>query len=372
VAEAGLIDLELEPAHAGGFRLAVLAQLTEDGTMKTELETFYKEDCSGIVPPAVAAADKYAAAAKAVWVAFMERWKQVSTLEPSAETVGAFVSFVQEYPRNLTLQLLLVERMHRIAPAAVVNGGGVEAACAALLASVPPPSDADAEQARSVGELAVILFARLVESARSETLLLLKGPDFIEAVNRVWRSFQDSPRILAALCFVLEAVAVKVVKWQITFDDGSTWKDLDDQLTMALRKATSKGERTLHFDARGFPYVIDLDRGVQENLKTFKSRPIREIEVDMGTSSTEEDKGGDDKSGDSVDVPQLKWQVSGGKDKWWDIPQEVGDLLSAAQAAGNPLCSFNVRGNDYEVDFAKMVQCNVATGTERSVRALPA
>eukprot|EP00746_Dinoflagellata_sp_MGD_P091810 gnl/MRDRNA2_/MRDRNA2_36368_c0_seq1.p1 gnl/MRDRNA2_/MRDRNA2_36368_c0~~gnl/MRDRNA2_/MRDRNA2_36368_c0_seq1.p1 ORF type:complete len:605 (-),score=137.88 gnl/MRDRNA2_/MRDRNA2_36368_c0_seq1:255-2069(-) len=73
-----------------------------------------------------------------------------------------------------------------------------------------------------------------------------------------------------------------------------------------------------------------------------------------------------------TDQPRFKWEVSGGGDKWWDIPQEVSDKLSAARAAGQTVCSFSARGNDYEVDFRKMMQRNVATGTERAVRAIAA
>eukprot|EP00443_Scrippsiella_acuminata_P023602 CAMPEP_0115363512 /NCGR_PEP_ID=MMETSP0270-20121206/103281_1 /TAXON_ID=71861 /ORGANISM="Scrippsiella trochoidea, Strain CCMP3099" /LENGTH=424 /DNA_ID=CAMNT_0002786161 /DNA_START=204 /DNA_END=1478 /DNA_ORIENTATION=+ len=67
-----------------------------------------------------------------------------------------------------------------------------------------------------------------------------------------------------------------------------------------------------------------------------------------------------------------RWQAA--KDSacsdWWDFPAEVAGQLNAARAEGRVLVNVKVRNYDYEIDLQKMVQRNLRTGTERTVRII--
>lgn len=67
-----------------------------------------------------------------------------------------------------------------------------------------------------------------------------------------------------------------------------------------------------------------------------------------------------------------RWQAS--KDKtqtvWWDFPPEVSTQLTAASQVGLSKVEVEIRGQAYEIDLRSLVQKNVATGTERSIRVV--
>jgi len=65
-----------------------------------------------------------------------------------------------------------------------------------------------------------------------------------------------------------------------------------------------------------------------------------------------------------------RWQASKNDREWWDFPEDVSRQLSSAKASGLPMVKVEIGRGFYEVDLRRMVQRNLATGTERAVRAL--
>lgn len=68
-----------------------------------------------------------------------------------------------------------------------------------------------------------------------------------------------------------------------------------------------------------------------------------------------------------VDMKDNKFQVklSG---QWEDYKAEEDGILKRAYLVGKPNCRFNLRGQQYEYDFARMAQLNQNTGKQREIR----
>eukprot|EP00933_Yihiella_yeosuensis_P018744 TRINITY_DN1529_c0_g1_i1.p1 TRINITY_DN1529_c0_g1~~TRINITY_DN1529_c0_g1_i1.p1 ORF type:complete len:228 (-),score=57.73 TRINITY_DN1529_c0_g1_i1:521-1204(-) len=64
-----------------------------------------------------------------------------------------------------------------------------------------------------------------------------------------------------------------------------------------------------------------------------------------------------------------KFQLKLGE-KWEDFVGREDDLILKAFIAGQKTARFHSRGQDYVIDFAKMVQRNEKTGRERQIRAV--
>mmetsp|Transcript_28686 Transcript_28686/g.66555 ORF Transcript_28686/g.66555 Transcript_28686/m.66555 type:complete len:290 (+) Transcript_28686:127-996(+) len=56
---------------------------------------------------------------------------------------------------------------------------------------------------------------------------------------------------------------------------------------------------------------------------------------------------------------------------WKDYDKETDVMITRAYLVGQPHCRFTLRGARYEMDFSKMLQINLDTGKERSIRAPP-
>ncbi|CAE7253121.1 unnamed protein product [Symbiodinium natans] len=269
------------------------------------------------------------------------------------------------------LRRLALARGLRASPAEAAAAGAVEMATAILgevtqmKKTKAAAAAGDEDPIHAMLELGVFLLASLVKDARSATLPKLGGADFQEAARHVWDNKQDHPQIIAALCYVLQALSLKLTKWQVQLSDGGEWSDLAAEQQLALRKATEKGEKVVHFRARGFPYEIDLKEMTQKNLKTGTSRTIQEVEVSIGALAG--DAGGEEEV--EAEKP-YKWQVSNGKGGWWDFPEDVDTKLKEARAAGISVVKCTIRGQHYEVDIVNMHQKNCKVGTRREIRTL--
>jgi len=180
----------------------------------------------------------------------------------------------------------------------------------------------------------------------------------------IWTNKQDFPELISALCHILEALALKVTKWQVEIGDTHEWADLSSERQLEIRLAKEKGETVVHFRARSFPYEINLVEMKQTNLKTGTLRPIRELEVSMSAVA---DSG--EVTSDTVpEVRPYKWQVSNGRDGWWDFPADVDAKLKEAKAAGLVTLQATVRSQTYDIDLHDMFQQNKSTGTKRQIR----
>ena len=132
-------------------------------------------------------------------------------------------------------------------------------------------------------------------------------------------------------------------KWQTELDDGS-WVDLPAHLELQLRKAVADGESTFHFRARSFQYVIDVAAGTQTNLKTGKSRLVREVKVPVAVASEAGSKS--ELSRHTLEELQTALRQRGlnTEGKKYTLVQrlfEAGREENAAeQCGGNPSCFF--------------------------------
>jgi len=57
--------------------------------------------------------------------------------------------------------------------------------------------------------------------------------------------------------------------------------------------------------------------------------------------------------------------------EWKNYTPEEDKILKRAFLAGFPNCKYNLRGQNYEVDYQKMQQTNVASGKQRVIRPPP-
>ncbi|CAE7661259.1 unnamed protein product, partial [Symbiodinium sp. KB8] len=228
----------------------------------------------------------YLAKTVAAWREFPEKWAELVALSSSEDDLRKVIDYAMA-SQSHRLRRLALARGLRAGPAEAAAAGAVEMSTAILTEisqmKTKVAAVGDDDPIHTMVELGVFLLASLVKGARSSTLPKLSGADFQEASRYVWEQKQDHPQIITALCYVLQALALKLTKWQVQLNDAGDWADLAAERQLELRKATEKGETVIHFRERGFPYEIDLKEMTQKNLKTGTTRTIQEVEVPVST-----------------------------------------------------------------------------------------
>mmetsp|Transcript_13609 Transcript_13609/g.22481 ORF Transcript_13609/g.22481 Transcript_13609/m.22481 type:complete len:604 (-) Transcript_13609:49-1860(-) len=137
-------------------------------------------------------------------------------------------------------------------------------------------------------------------------------------------------------------------QWQ---QNETTWLSFDSDTKQLLRAARLMGREIVCFVAGDSEYEANLETCVQRNLQTGYERKLRWVRPQKESA-------------------QFQWQLKNGT--WVDYEDEENEKLCAAYAAKQRFIRWSARGNDYQLDFAKLIQENVSTnsGMTRNVRIL--
>eukprot|EP00439_Symbiodinium_sp_Y106_P023629 s1568_g2.t3 len=344
------------------FQITVLANLLDDPDM-------YEAAVEGgaePLPECLATAEKYLAKTVAAWREFPEKWAELVALSSSED------DWVEDDLRKV-IDFAMASQSHRLRRLALARGlraGPAEAAAAgaaemstAILAEISQmktkvTAAGDDDPIHTMVELGVFLLASLVKGARSATLPKLSGADFQagalhEAARYVWDQKQDHPQIITALCYVLQALSLKLTKWQVQLNDAGATPD--SLARSIIRMITDKA------------HVGDgkEKEGEEEKEETDDAEYVGEDSDDEEVeeeAAEEEEEGEDDGDGEGDDEDDTCYG------DWADLAAERQLELRKATEKGETVIHFRERGFPYEIDLKEMTQKNLKSGTTRTIQ----
>lgn len=154
-------------------------------------------------------------------------------------------------------------------------------------------------------------------------------------------------------------------RWEVEMDRDK-WVPFDEAEQRLFATARANGLPSVEFSGRGFRYALDFTKMVQRNVATGKERPVRFMPADGGSmtppppsSPPEPMPGGE------------AWQVQMETGGWIDFEGEALFAIQQARANSEPVASFHIRGQHYQVRFDEGVQRNLKTSKQRAVRPKP-
>ncbi|CAE7258090.1 SLC30A9 [Symbiodinium natans] len=116
------------------------------------------------------------------------------------------------------------------------------------------------------------------EVAEGETGL----PCPIGGLEALWDNKTEAPT---------PAAATKQTAWWVNL---GSWVRMDNDTQEMLRQARAEGKTSVEFQARGQPYRIDFEMGMQINTRTMMCREIKETEEDEVPEEDEEESDEDE------------------------------------------------------------------------------
>jgi len=234
---------------------------------------------------------------------FTEQWHRINSTGLNNTAANYFVELLQVHEESLLLRAVLLECFHQSEVSDVLRLNGPQFAVSSILMATDllngPLKDGEHDYKYPQKVLhrivcfSVFLLACTVEQTSAEALgPALEGPNFSESVRRVWRSFHRSPRVLNSLCYILESQGVKLTTWQCAGADME-WKDLPDNMQLALQKAVAEGARKVYLSSGYGSDLVSYEADLEENtlLNVLSSsdtedvgldtKRLRKIEVDV-------------------------------------------------------------------------------------------
>eukprot|EP00747_Dinoflagellata_sp_TGD_P163780 gnl/TRDRNA2_/TRDRNA2_182836_c0_seq1.p1 gnl/TRDRNA2_/TRDRNA2_182836_c0~~gnl/TRDRNA2_/TRDRNA2_182836_c0_seq1.p1 ORF type:complete len:291 (-),score=39.87 gnl/TRDRNA2_/TRDRNA2_182836_c0_seq1:104-976(-) len=163
-------------------------------------------------------------------------------------------------------------------------------------------------------------------------------PDPVKSI--IWRFLDEKPM------------------WQFQAGEDK-WVDCDAPTQAALRQAEADGEIQVALRVRSWDYLYDLQKRVQTNLSTQRTRALRLRNPLCGQAV---------KSVDREQDPLVpRWQFATGYG-WADCDEDTQRLLQQAEARGDTQVEAVLREWTYVFDIAAATQTNSNTGRARALR----
>jgi hypothetical protein len=169
--------------------------------------------------------------------------------------------------------------------------------------------------------------------------------------------------------------------WQVCLD--THWVDFEEMQQQQFNMSRENGIPECEFFARGQKYVLDLDNNVQRNTVTGVVRqvryvtkappvpPVRPTPQDRDPSmdsSVPLMPRGDQSIPDTPHVQLWQWQAHPTPDGWKDLDRGVCEIITRARSDGQPTAEYTIGNQNYQAIFARNVQRNIKTTTERPIR----